>query len=188
MEEDRKLKVTARRLTSWADALDYARETVGKPPLHKEPSAQWKARMLLAGHSPIRTVMFAIRFENLKSWVSVHLVRHAVFAQHFVRSQRPDRTGESVNRDEIPQGALVNHTIVTNAAEIMAISRKRLCNLAAPETHAAWLEAVKALGAIGELELVEFCQPECAFHGWFCPEMHGCGMRPPVNSHWCEGL
>ena len=129
------MEVDVRRLTSWADALDSARETVGKPPLHKEPSSEWKTRILVAGHSPARTVMFAIRFTGIKSWVSVHLERHSKFAEHFVSTQRPDRTGANVNRDELPQGALVNHTIVTNAMEIIAISKKRLCRLAAPETR-----------------------------------------------------
>ena len=173
------MEVEVRRLTSWADALDYARETVGKKPLHKEPSSEWKTRILVAGHSPARTVMFAIRFTGIKSWVSVHLVRHSKFAEHFVSTQRPDRTGADVDRDELPQGAKVNHTIVTNAMEIIAISKKRLCRLAAPETREAWEAVVRVLGRIGEKELAAECVPECESRGYVCPEMHGCGKCPP---------
>lgn len=174
------MEVEVKRLTSWADALDYARETVGKKPLHKEPSTLWKQKILAAGHSPARTVMFAIRFTDMKSWVSVHLVRHAKFAEHFVSTQRPDRTGSGLDRDEIPQGAKVNHTIVTNAMEIIAISKKRLCRLAAPETREAWEAVVRVLGRIGEAELAAACVPECESRGYVCPEMHGCGKCPPL--------
>lgn len=58
--------------TSWKRALRAARVTVGKKDLDKEPSDTWKARMLLAEHSPIRLVEFDVRVENIKQWITVH--------------------------------------------------------------------------------------------------------------------
>lgn len=58
--------------TPWKRALRAARRTVGKPDLDKEPSDGWKARMLLAEHSPIRLVEFDVSIEGIRQWVTVH--------------------------------------------------------------------------------------------------------------------
>ena len=58
--------------TSWKRALRAARATVGKTDTDKEPSDTWKAKMLLAEHSPIRLVEFDVRVENIKQWITVH--------------------------------------------------------------------------------------------------------------------
>jgi len=178
------MEVKVRRVTSWADALDRARITAGKPPLHKEPSSEWKRKMLLCRHSPVRTVMYDIVFTDLKSWVSVHLVRHSKFAEHFVSSQRPDRTGaENQDRDSYPQGAKVTHQIFTNAAELIEISKKRLCSLASKETREAWQAVVRALRDAGEVEMADAMVPECVHNGGMCPELKGCGKCPTVWEH-----
>ena len=119
------MKVTVERLTPWSLALDLARNTMGKEEHGKEPSSEWKRKMLLARHSPIQAVFYRIKMDGIPYWVSVHLVRHKVGVDHFVRSQRSDRTG--VCRDDLPQSAPVVHEMVANAQAILAISRKRLC-------------------------------------------------------------
>jgi hypothetical protein len=58
--------------TTWKRALRAARVTVGKADTDKEPSDLWKARLLLAEHSPIRLVEFDVRVENIKQWITVH--------------------------------------------------------------------------------------------------------------------
>ena len=99
------------------------------------------------------------------------MVRHKVGIEHWVSTQRSDRTG--VNRDELPQGALVNHACEANAQALITISRKRLCACASPETREAW-EHVKAKVAEVEPELASCMVKECIYRG-FCPEMHSCG-------------
>jgi hypothetical protein len=42
------------RVTSWTRVLNAARRTIGRKQLNKEPSDSWKAKILLAEHSPIR--------------------------------------------------------------------------------------------------------------------------------------
>ena len=66
------------QVTGWKRALNAARQTVNKNPLDKEPSETWKARMLIAEHSPIRLVEYEWRWEDIKQWVSVHYVRHNI--------------------------------------------------------------------------------------------------------------
>ena len=41
------------KVTSWKRVLNAARRTIGKKPIDKEPSNSWKAKLLLAEHSPI---------------------------------------------------------------------------------------------------------------------------------------
>ena len=171
-------KVTrAEFATTWKRALNAARRTVGKKPLDKEPSKSWEAKMLLAEHSPIRLVEYDVTFEDIKQWVTVHLVRHWLGFIPFVHSQREDRRKLEVPRDELPQGALNDMDFSVNAQAMINISRKRLCNKASPETKDAWQKVVNAIGEIDPI-MAEKCVPNCVYRG-FCPEMETCGF---VNS------
>lgn len=171
-------KVTrAEFATTWKRALNAARRTVGKKPLDKEPSKSWEAKMLLAEHSPIRLVEYDVTFEDIKQWVTTHLVRHFIGFIPFVHSQREDRRKLEVPRDELPQGALNDMDFSVNAQAMINISRKRLCNKASPETRDAWEKVVKAIGEIDPI-MAEKCVPNCVYRG-FCPEMESCGF---VNS------
>ena len=171
-------KVTrAEFATTWKRALNAARRTVGKKPLDKEPSKSWEAKMLLAEHSPIRLVEYDITFEDIKQWVSVHLVRHWLGFIPFVHSQREDRRKLEVPRDELPQGALNDMDVSINAQAMINVSRKRLCQKASPETRDAWQKVVDAVGQIDPI-MAEKCVPNCVYRG-FCPELESCGF---VNS------
>lgn len=155
----------------WRDVADAARTTIGMQPGKKEPSSSWKRKMLLAEHSPIRQLVVRWKWINIPYWVSVHFVRHKIGIEHFIKTQRTDRTG--VDRDDIPQGALVDHECIASAQAIITISRKRLCNQASPETREAWHLLLKTLYK-KEPELVSACVPECVYRG-FCPELKSCG-------------
>lgn len=157
--------------STWRDVANAARTTVNMVNGTGEPSAEWKRRMLMAEHSPIRQLVFRWKWVGLKSWVSVHIVRHKFGIDHFVSTQRTDRTG--VNRDEARQDTPVTHECIANAQAILNISRKRLCMQASPETREAWKELLKALSN-DEPELASCCVPECVYRG-FCPEMKPCG-------------
>ena len=170
MEEKLSIKYVKTR-SIWRDVADAARTTIHMEEGEKEPSTLWKRRMLLSEHSPIRQMIFKWKWVNLKYWVSVHFVRHKIGIEHYVSTQRTDRTGQ--NRDEIPQSALVNHECCANAQALITISRKRLCRQASRETTQAWklvLDEVKK----SEPELVSVCVPECVYRG-FCPEFKPCG-------------
>lgn len=154
----------------WQQIKDATMNTIGKN-TGKYPTSGWKRKLLLSEHSPIRLLNINWKWINLKYWVSVHLVRHKIGIDHFVSTQRTDRTG--INRDELPQGSLVNHECIANAQSLINISRKRLCNCASKETREAWKE-VKAQIQIVEPELASVMVKECIYRG-FCPEMFSCG-------------
>ena len=54
------------QITSWKRVLKAARRTIGKEPIDKEPSDSWKAKMLLAEHSPIRLLEFEWSWANIR--------------------------------------------------------------------------------------------------------------------------
>lgn len=160
-------------VTSWKRALNAARRTVGKPAVDKEPSDSWKAKMLLAEHSPIRMVEYEWTWVNIPQWVTVHFVRHHIGCEKFVHTQRPDRTGSGIPRDQHLQGELNDMDMTANAQEIMTISRVRLCSCASKETREAWKLMLEHLRVVDPI-LVSKCVPSCVYRG-FCPEMKSCG-------------
>lgn len=104
---------------NWQDVKDSAMNTINKN-TGKYPDSEWKRKLLMSEHSPIRRIKFYWRWIELKSWVSVHMVRHKTGIEHWVSTQRSDRT--RIDRDELPQGALVNHACEADAQALINIS------------------------------------------------------------------
>jgi hypothetical protein len=158
---------------TWREIANSARTTAGKDAGEGEPSSSWKRRMLMCEHSPIRQLELKWKWMSLKTWISTHFVRHHNGIDHWVESQRPDRTGSRENRDETPQGAPVNHECKGNAQAIINISRKRLCGQAMPETRQAWQAFLDSFRDT-EPELYSACVPECVYRNGLCPEFNTC--------------
>ncbi len=155
---------------NWQDIKNATMTTIHKES-GKMPDNKWKKKLLIAEHSPIRKLKISWRWEELISWVSVHFVRHKIGIEHWIRTQRTDRTG--IDRNDLSQGNLIEHECEANAQAIINISRKRLCMQASHETREAWkafLETIKDK----EPELYNCCVKECVYRG-FCPEFHTCG-------------
>ncbi len=158
---------------TWREVADAARTTVSMDKGTREPSNSWKKKILLSEHSPIRQLILKWKWINLKYWVSVHFVRHKIGIEHFVSTQRTDRTGE--DREIKSQSSPVSHECISNAQAIINISRKRLCNTASKESRQAWkavLEKIKE----EDSTLASVCVPECIYRG-FCPEIKSCGFK-----------
>lgn len=172
MEKNRKLKVEIVQETSWNRALNAARRTIGKDEINKEPSNSWKARMLLAEHSPIKLVEYCIKFKDLRQWVGVHLLRHG-FTLPFIHSQREDRRELDCPRDELPQGTPNDQDFIVNAQSLINISRKRLCRCASKETREAWEEVKKEMWKVDPV-MASKMVPNCVYSG-FCRELNCCG-------------
>lgn len=167
------------QVTSWKRVLNAARRTIGRNPLEKEPSEEWKGKMLLAEHSPIRLLEFDWSWSDIKQWVTAHLVRHHEGCEKFVHTQRGDRrtllNEYNVNtRDDLPQGALNDMDMTANAQALINISRKRLCTCASKETREAWNQVKNAIASIDPI-MASKMVPECIYRG-FCPEfLSSCG-------------
>lgn len=161
-------------ITNWKRVADAARFTVGKAPLDKEPSDKFKHDICNAEHSPLRLLEFDIKCYDVPYWVAMHLARHHEGVEKFITTQRTDRTGSTLDRDEIPQGARVNMQLSINAQALINISRVRLCAKASPETAKLW-RMIKA-----ELKDVDpviwyYMMPNCAYRGFKCHELTSCG-------------
>lgn len=158
---------------TWREVADSANTTIHREAGTKEPSSLWKRRMLLCEHSPIRQIFIKCKWYDLKSWVSVHFVRHKFGIEHWVRTQRSDRT--NTDRDSMPQGNFVEHEFEANAQAMINISRKRLCNQASPETREAWHAALEVIRE-EQPELYAACVPDCIYRG-YCYEFRSCGYH-----------
>jgi hypothetical protein len=158
---------------TWREIANSANTTINRIEGEKEPSSKWKRKMLLCEHSPIRQLLIKCKWYDLKSWISVHMVRHKFGIEHWVRTQRSDRT--NINRDNLLQSNLVEHEFEANTQAFINISRKRLCTQASSETREAWkavLESIKDK----QPELYMVCVPDCIYRGW-CYEYKSCGYH-----------
>ena len=166
------MRVEITRVTSWKDVLNAARFTQRKELLDKEPSDNFKRKIIRAEHSPLRCLMFNIDFYDIPYYTSVHLVRH-VHAQPFVSTSRPDIDGNMKPRNEQKKTDPVNTRLFLNDQEIINISKARLCTRAEFETRMAWLEVIQELKK-QEPILAAACVPNCIYRN-MCPELKCCG-------------
>lgn len=170
------VKITLTRYPTeedWFEAKRRALITVGKK-VKTPPDRAWKEAMLRARHSPIRDLRFSFDFENLPSWISVHLVRH-VHAQPYVKSQRNDRQ-QDYDRTKAPQDAPVDMIWDMNAEEWLTICNKRLCKQASPDTR----DIIEKCAALVKEVCPEFSEemvPMCLRQGGVCHEMFPCYLK-----------
>ena len=156
---------------TWREVADAARTTIRQDEGTKEPTSRWKKRILLAEHSPVRKLNFNWKWVDLPYWVSVHFVRHKFGIEHFVSTQRTDRTG--VNRDKLPQDNPVIMTGEANVQHLIDTARKRLCRLASRETR-KYMEDLKTSIRAVEPEISDVMVPNCIYRCG-CPEPACCG-------------
>ena len=155
---------------NWQAIKNATMNTIGKD-TGKYPDELWKRKMLMAEHSPIRKLKVSWKWQDLMFWVSVHFVRHHIGIEHFISTERTDRTG--INRNELPQKNFVLHECEANAQAMINVSRKRLCMQASEETREAW-KAVLAKTKHYESALVKSCVRDCVYRG-YCYEFKSCG-------------
>lgn len=146
--------------------------TVGKKSV-SAPTEEWKKKLILAEHSPLRELWFGIRME-IPYYVSVHYVRHHIGVNHYVQSQRNDRQ-KNYDRTKAPQDAPVSHIMSLNAQELVFMSHKRLCKQADPATRAVMQEIVRQVVTICP-EFEEVLVPLCKYRNGKCTEFYPCGQ------------
>lgn len=147
--------------------------TVGKTST-KFPTEEWKHKLIMSEHSPIRTLNFVIKME-IPYWVSVHFCRHFTGVTHFVQTQRNDRQNE-YDRNEAPQGQMVSHMMFINAQELMFMARRRLCMQASTETRAVMAEICRLIEEQCPYLRGAF-EPMCYYRGGRCTEFFPCGLN-----------
>ena len=166
------LRYPSERELSWCKECTL--NTVGKKSANA-PSNEWIERLVKAEHSPIRELWFGIRME-IPYWVSVHFVRHHIGVNHYIQSQRDDRTNNVVSRVEKPQGEIVSHIMSINAQELINMSHKRLCLQASKETREVMKKIVNEIVKVAPY-MKDVLVPLCVYRGGLCNEMFPCGKK-----------
>lgn len=123
-------------------------------------------------HSPIRTQMFWVELKNIPTFVSVHLVRHKIGVEHFVKTMRD----EFIDGDKVNRLTPVNHAMLINAQSLINLSRKRLCYKASKETREV-MYAIRNFISFIDKDLSERMVPECEYRGGICNELKPCLKR-----------
>ena len=143
--------------------------TVGKSTT-KQPDEEWIKRLVEAEHSPIRELWFGFKME-IPYWVSVHFVRHHLGINHYVQTQRTDRTG--IAREDKFQSAPVKHIMTVNAQELIHMAHKRLCKQASEETRVVMRMIVDAVIRVAPY-MKDVLVPLCVYRNCKCTEMFSC--------------
>ena len=138
----------------------------------KEPTQEWKRRLLLCEHSPIRRGTISWKFDEIPYCISTHFVRHHEGVEKWVGTERADRT-EIKDRSERTQMDMVPMEMEANIQALINISKKRLCTCADPLTRKYWIAVLEAIKEYDE-DIYWACVPECVRDGG-CPEYKSCG-------------
>ena len=150
----------------WANVKNKCRTTVNKKYTETEPSKDFKLRLLIAEHSPIRLLNVDWSWNCIKYWVSTEWSRHKF--EKYISTQRTDRVG--VDRDQKPQASLVNFDGYANAQNLIDAWRKRLCREATKEAREL-AEDFKCEVYNNESEMADVLVPNCIYRCG-CPEMN----------------
>ena len=138
----------------------------------KEPTQEWKRKLLLCEHSPIRRGTISWKFDEIPYCISTHFVRHHEGVEKWVGTERADRT-DIKDRSQRSQMDMVPMEMEANIQAIINISRKRLCTSADPITVKYWKAVLEEIKKYDE-DIYWACVPECVRCGG-CPEYKSCG-------------
>lgn len=153
----------------WEEVVNDCRATVKKRPLGKEPSTEFKKKILISEHSPIRDISVKFSWKNIKYWVAMHWKTHIWRSR--TTTQRNDRQG-NYDRNKAPQDSPVDFIGDPNAQHLIDTMRKRLCMTASKETRDYAKDLKIALHDV-EPEISDVLVPNCVYRCG-CPEMQGC--------------
>lgn len=154
----------------WEEVVNDCRATVGKGELGKEPSTKFKKSILLAEHSPIRSLEIKFRWADIKYWVAMHWKTHRWESR--TNTQRNDRQ-DNYDRNKAPQDSPVTFTGEANAQHLIDTWRKRLCRMASNETRELAEDFKRTLRTV-EPELSDVLVPNCIYRCG-CSEANSCG-------------
>ena len=170
MREEIKVNITDFDI-NWKKIKSACMTTISKEAGPNEPSHEWKRKLLLCEHSPIRRGSISWKWDEIPYAISTHFVRHHEGVEKWVATEREDRTG--VPREERSQMNPVMMEMEANIQALINISKKRLCTCADPTTRRYWEAVLEAIKEYDE-DIYWACVPECVRDGG-CPEYKPCG-------------
>ena len=151
---------------NWLDIKNACRQTVSMGDSKLEPTSEWKRKLLICRHSPLRIGSVLWKSEDVPFYVMGHIVRHNVGCTPFVSTSREDRTG--IPRNERKQTDFVDMQMTANIEALINISERRLCTCADPTTRKYWEAVLEAVKEYDE-DVYWACVPQCIRCGG-CPE------------------
>ncbi len=138
-----------------------------------EPKQEWKRKLLICRHSPIRRSMISWKWDNIPYAISTHFARHHEGVEKFVGTERTDRTG--VDREQRSQMNYVPMEMDANIQALMNIAEKRLCMSADPTTVEYTRELVEEIRKYDE-DVAWSLVPQCIRCGGCVEPFSNCGF------------
>lgn len=158
---------------NWQAIKSACMTTIRKEAGEKEPSSEWKRKLLIAEHSPIRRSLISWKWEEIPYAISTHFARHHEGVEKFVGTSRADRT-EIKDRSQRTQMDMVPMEMDANIQGLINISLRRLCTAADPLTRQYWKALLETIREYDE-DIYWACVPQCVRHGG-CVEFQNCGF------------
>jgi len=155
---------------AWVRVKNACRTTVNKEHTDNKPTSEFKTKLLISEHSPIRLLNISWIWEKIYSWAATQWSRHKF--EKFITTQRSDRTG--VDRAGLSQEELVNFEGNANIQNLIDAFRKRLCYQSSPKTREL-AESFKAELNSVEPEIANILVVNCIYRCG-CPEFENCGF------------
>lgn len=124
----------------------------------KEPNQEWKRKLLICQHSPLRRGVISWKWDEIPYAISTHFARHHEGCEKFISTSRADRTG--VKREERSQMDNVMMEMDANIQALLNISERRLCTCADPLTRTYWKYLLEEVKKYDE-DIYWSCIPQC---------------------------
>ena len=124
----------------WDFIKEGCMATIGKA-AGKTPSKEWKRKLLICQHSPIRRGNISWKWSDIPFCIMGHVVRHHVGCTPYVSTSRADRT-EIKDRSQRSQMDSVSMEMDANIQSLIDIAGRRLCMCADPTTS-SYIEDLK---------------------------------------------
>jgi hypothetical protein len=182
----------------WREVREMARGTVGMDDLSKPVSDRFMREMVSSMHSPIRELRFKVLFRDIPTFAAQHMSRHRIASicgtfelvesvnpvdvEHYVKTQRPDRTGEARGGQDAP----VDYRTTANVQGLQDMSQKRLCFLAERPVRGRWAMARMQIATHDPI-IARALVPTCVYRG-FCPEARRCREKYDKTDHFKRSL
>lgn len=170
MEYNTKVKITDYDV-NWKKIKSGCMTTISKEAGDKEPPKEWKRKLLICQHSPIRRGTISWKWEEIPYAISTHFARHHEGCEKFVATSREDRT--NVDRQKRSQMQYVMMEMDANIQALISISEKRLCMCADPTTRKYWKAVVEAIKEYDET-IAWAMVPQCIRTAGCCEPFGNC--------------
>lgn len=158
----------------WKRVKNHCRATDNKDFTDKDASPEFKRKLLISEHTPIRLLEIDWTWKPIEYWVSTEWSRHKF--EKFISTQRDDRLIDDIPRGKKPQEAPVSYDGYANAQNLIDAWRKRMCGAATSEARELAEDFKVALHEVSP-EISDVLVPNCVYRcgcselfkpcGWF---------------------